>query len=141
MFVDLTAFFFLSFMNICFDTLVSDPPDWILTLLFGIMGIDLLAELFLSKRLTLRFILYLTIMILLILSWAIDNNYVLYLSASVFLRFPEVTKYNEIMKAKLRPFPILYKVYTFLKIFYVIIVIGHVLGCIFYAIDNNLINA
>lgn len=43
------------------------------------------------------------------------------------------------MKVKLRPFPFLYKIYTMFKIFYVIIVVGHVLGCIFYAIDNNLI--
>lgn len=43
------------------------------------------------------------------------------------------------MKAKLRPYHGLYTLYTFCKIFYLIATVGHVLGCIFYAIDNTLI--
>ena len=31
------------------------------------------------------------------------------------------------------------KFYTLLKIIYLFIVVGHVFGCIFYAIDNTLI--
>lgn len=42
-FADLTAFFFLSFMNICFDTIVSDPPVWLLFILFMVMALDLFA--------------------------------------------------------------------------------------------------
>lgn len=60
-FCDLTAFFFLSFMNICFDTLVSNPPLWLLVLLFAIMTLDLFTELFLRRKITFRFMLYLGI--------------------------------------------------------------------------------
>lgn len=140
-FLDLTAFFFLSFMNICFDTLVSNPPVWLMILLFLIMGADIGAELYLNRKLTWRFIFYTAVMVLLMLSWAIDNNYILYLSASIFLRFPEIIKFSMIVQTKLRPYHILFQLYTFLKIFYVIAVVGHVFGCIFYAIDDTLIKA
>lgn len=45
------------------------------------------------------------------------------------------------MQEKLRPYDKLFKVYTGFKIFYMIVVVGHALGCIFYAIDNTLIKA
>lgn len=45
------------------------------------------------------------------------------------------------MKDKLRAHHKSYKFYTFCKIFYMIAVVGHVLGCIFYAIDNTLIKS
>lgn len=45
------------------------------------------------------------------------------------------------MQEKLRSYDKLFKLYTVLKIFYMIAVVGHVLGCIFYAIDNTLIKA
>lgn len=141
-FMDLTAFFFLTFMNICFDTLVADPPIWFLTILFAIMSADLGAEVYFKGGISLRFCLHLLIMAILILSWAINGiPYILFISACIFLRFPETLKFNEIMKAIVRPYHGLHVAYTFFKIFYLIAVVGHVLGCIFYAIDNTLIKA
>jgi hypothetical protein len=137
--MDLTAFFFLSFMNICFDTLVSDPPVWLLTILFSIMGYDLAVQLYYDKKMTIKFVIHALIMLLLILSWAINVNWVIYLSAGIFLRFPEIIQFNDIIQDKLRAYDILFKIYTFCKIFYMFCVVGHVLGCIFYAIDNTLI--
>lgn len=139
-FLDLSAFFFLSFMNICFDEIVSHPPVWLLFILFMIMALDLLAELYFKKRITIVFCLNLVIIVLLSLSWVIKKpTVVIFLSGLVFLRFPEVVRYNEIMQDKLRSRSALFKLYTVAKIFYMIAVVGHVLGCIFYAIDNTLI--
>lgn len=140
-FADLTAFFFLSFMNICFDTIVSDPPVWLLFILFMVMALDLFAQLYLNRRLTFNFCLHLLIMIFLILSWATKKLSILFLSSLIFVRFPEIVRFNEIMQEKLRSYDKLFKLYTVLKIFYMIAVVGHVLGCIFYAIDNTLIKA
>lgn len=70
-FTDLTAFFFLTFMNICFDEIVSHPPFWLLFILYFIMGLDLLAELYFKRRVTISFVINTIIMIMLILSWAI----------------------------------------------------------------------
>lgn len=128
-------------MNICFDTLVSDPPTWLLTILFFIMGMDLLALLYYNKRVNIKFMVHTVIMILLILSWSVRSNWIINLSAAVFLRFPEIIQYNDIVQDKLRPYGKLFKLYTFCKIFYMIAVVGHVLGCIFYAIDNTLIKS
>lgn len=87
-FLDLTVFFFIVFMNICFDTLVSDPPPWLLLLLFGVMGLDLFAELYWRKWITVAFVGNTIIMVFLVLSWTLDNQYTLFLSALVLLRFP-----------------------------------------------------
>ncbi len=75
-------------MNICFDTIASDPPRALMALLFAIMLLDLIAELYFSKKITLTFIFNLTIMVFLVLSWTVENTTTLYLSALVLLRFP-----------------------------------------------------
>lgn len=80
-------------------------------------------------------------MIFLILSWATKKQSILFLSSLIFARFTEIVRFNEIMQEKLRSYDKLFKLYTVLKIFYMIAVVGHVLGCIFYAIDNTLIKA
>lgn len=80
-------------------------------------------------------------MVLLILSWTVENQATLYLSALVLLRFPEIVYFNDIMQDKLRSKHYLFKVYVLLKIIYMLTVVGHVMGCIFYAIDNTLIKA
>lgn len=140
-FMDLTIFFFLAFMNICFDTIVSHPPLWLMAILFTIMALDLVAELYFKRRPSLAFVMNLMIMVLLILSWTVENQWALYLSALVLLRFPEIVKFNEIMQGIVRSNYHLFQFYTLAKITYMMLVVGHVLGCIFYAIDNTLIKA
>ena len=140
-FTDLTIFFFLSFMNICFDTIVSQPPFALMFILFLIMFVDIIAHLYFTRKITIRFLLNTTIMVFLILSWTVENQATLYLSALVLLRFPEIVYFNDIMQDKLRSKHYLFKVYVLLKIIYMLTVVGHVMGCIFYAIDNTLIKA
>lgn len=138
-FVDLTIFFFLTFLNICFESIVSDPPIWILVLLYVIMGADIGAGLYFENKLTVKFFIDVAILILLILSWATDIEALIFLSALVFIRFPEIVKFNDTMQDKVRSNGNLFVLYTLLKIIYLFTMIGHIFGCIFYAIDNNLI--
>ncbi len=138
-FFDLTVFFFLTFLNICFENIVSDPPIWILVLLYLIMGADIGAGVYFQNKLTIKFFIDVAIFILLILSWATDIEALIFLSALVFIRFPEIVKFNDTMQDKVRSNGNLFVLYTLLKIIYLFTMIGHVFGCIFYAIDNNLI--
>lgn len=57
-------------MNICFENIVSNPPIWILVILYLIMGLDMLAGIYFSKKITIKFIIDLVILVFLILSWA-----------------------------------------------------------------------
>lgn len=138
-FADITTFFFLSFMNICFDTIVSHPPPVLLLVLFIIMGLDIFAGFYLLQGQKFLLILNTVIMIFLILSWSIDNQYTLYMSGLVLLRFPEIVKFNDILQDKLRSRKYLFKSYVLVKIIYMFVVVGHILGCIFYSIDHVMI--
>ena len=122
---------------------MTDPPIPIMAVLFTVLLADLVADIYISQSvLFLRIGVNLCIIVLLFLSWVLNNQIIFYFSASVFIRFPEVVYFSDIIRDQLRgKKPALYKLYVLLKIIYMMAVVGHVTGCIFYAIDESLIKA
>jgi hypothetical protein len=102
-----------------------------------ILAADLLSWLYFKRRITARFIVHLLIMVCLISSLVIDGvHWLKFLSLFIFVRIPEIPMFSSIVKAQLRPFRGLYLAFTFIKIFYLFALVSHILGCLFYAIDD-----
>ena len=74
MFLTLTFFFFYTFLNICFDTIVTDPPIALMVILFAVLLADLIGYAIVQgKVLSVRSGVNLCIIVFLFLSWILNN--------------------------------------------------------------------
>lgn len=105
------------------------------------MGLDILAFLYYYRKLTIQFFVDLSIFVMLVLSWSIKSEGVIYMSVVVFVKLPEILRFNNIIQNQVRSFRTIFTVYTVLKIIYVYALFGHFLACILYLIDVSLINS
>ena len=140
-FAALTFFFFFTFLNICFESIVSDPPFFLMIIMILLLGLDLGLDIYLTRgHISPLILMHLSIIVILTLSWVLENTVLLYLSACVFLRFPEIIYFADIFREQLKGrYPILYQIYILARIVYMLAVASHVFGCLFYLIDESLI--
>ena len=141
MFLILTYLFFFVFLNICFESIVSNPSIPVLAIVFLIMVSDIVMDAYFSGTVLATTVLLNTaIMIFLIASLYVDNVVIFFFSATILLRLPEIVLWNDIIRDQLKgKHKTLFKIYIIAKILYMMALLGHITGCLFYLLDQTLI--
>ena len=139
LFLAITFFLFYSFANLCFDTLLADPSLPLMIICLLILGVDEGVLIYMDRTITPLIILNLIIIVSIVLAWTLNTSWAKFLSLTIFFKFPEVIEFNTILNYRLSTRKKLEKFLVVCKIFYMVILTAHLIGCIFYFIDNTLI--
>lgn len=129
-------------MNVCFENLIPGQPVYITGICICILVIDLILSLIISKVLiTFDNILDLVVIVGLVISFSLYKTYksVVYLQVIGLLKIKDLFLINTMVYELVKKYNVIFKTYVVLKIFYWVLLVGHILGCIFYAVDLYLI--
>ncbi len=87
----------------------------------------------------LDFIILITLTVSFTISSINNNSWAIYLQVLVLIKIKDVFYFKRIVYELMKHDRITFRLFTILKIIYFIVLIGHITGCIFYLIDNTLI--
>lgn len=106
------------------------------------MSIDLLIYVISTKKLlTVDNILDAIVIFCLILSFSLYGLYknFVYIQIVALIKLKDIFLINQMLYNMSNQYNFIYKSYVIIKIVYWIILVGHILGCLFYALDIYLI--
>lgn len=129
-------------MNVCFETLAIRQPTGLLVVAFLLFGVDLVLQIMITKKpLTIGNAIDVVVIFSLILSFSLFGlfKHLVFLQVLALLKLQDTVYFNILVYNLVKKNSSLRKAYVVLKISYWIMVMGHLLGCIFYAVDNYLI--
>lgn len=128
-------------LKCCFQHLCPKPPIAVTAICLIVILADRLYTPFVRLRLTFLFLLDFVVWVLILLSLVLpDENNVCFLGLAVGVNLFDVIYLKELLFDLVRRNYWVYKIYIILKIVYWIIIYGHLIGCIFYAIEMHLLN-
>ena len=142
LFLAINYIVFISFMNVCFENLAISQPVPLLVIAFSLMAVDLLIQVFMTRKpLTIGNVIDVVVIFCLVLSFSLFGLFknLVFLQVVALLKLQDTGYYNIMVYNMVKKHGTLLKVYVVLKISYWVILFGHILGCIFYALDNYLI--
>lgn len=129
-------------MNVCFETLAIRQPTGLLVVAFLLFGVDLVLQIMITKKpLTIGNAIDVVVIFSLILSFSLFGlfKHLVFLQVLALFKLQDTVYFNILVYNLVKKNSSLRKAYVVLKISYWIMVMGHLLGCIFYAVDNYLI--
>jgi hypothetical protein len=143
-FLSITYLVFIAFMNVCFENLGTKQPIPVLFICLSITAIDLGVKVFMTRRpFTAGNIIDVTVLFSLIISFSLyySNAYknLVFIQILTLLKMKDTIYFNIMLYELVKKNNFVFKCYVIIKIVYWIIVVGHLLGCTFYAVDNYLI--
>ncbi len=135
-------FFFYTVLKCSFQHYVKTPPLALVIILLLILLADMAYTPYITKKLfNIRWIVDLIIWMLLMLSFALpDENTACFLGIPMLIRIYDAIYLKEMLFDLVRRRYWLYKVSIVAKLVYMMLIYGHVMGCIFYALEMILIN-
>lgn len=142
LFLDVNYIVFISFMNVCFDNLATRQPIALLAIAFSLMAIDLVIQVVMTRRpFTIGNVIDVVVIFCLVLSFSLFKlfNNMVFLQILALFKLQDVIYFNIMLYNLVKKHGALLKIYVVIKISYWVILVGHILGCIFYALDNYLI--
>jgi hypothetical protein len=138
--VNSLAFWYIV-LKCCFRTLCPRPPAAVRGVALFLILADRIYPLLSRSKLSWLFAVDLVVWLLLLLSLVLpDENVVCFMGLAVAVNLLDILYLKELMFDMVRRIYWVYKIYIIVKIVYWIILYGHVIGCIFYAIDIYLID-
>ena len=141
-FLALNFLIFLGFLNVCFENLVPGQPIPVIVICVIILALDLIIYVIITKKVfTIHNVVDLVIIICIILSFSLYRtikNFV-YLQIIALLKVKDIFSINSLVYELVKRYKVIFKTYVVLKIVYCIIFAGHIIGCLFYALDLYLI--
>jgi hypothetical protein len=129
-------------MNVCFDTLATNQPIALLAIAFLLLTADLIIQILTTRKpLTIGNIIDVCVIFSLVLSFALFHLYkgMVFLQIVALFKLQDTVYFNILVYNLVKKNNVLLKTYVVTKISYWVILVGHILGCIFYALDNYLI--
>lgn len=129
-------------MNVCFENLATNQSVGLLTTVFVLIGIDVIINIFMTRKpFRIAILVDFLVLFCLVLSFSLYSLFknMVFLQVVALFKLHDVLYFNVMVYNLVRKHTTLLKIYVLAKISYLIILVGHVLGCIFYAIDNYLI--
>ena len=129
-------------MNVCFETLAISQPTPLLAIAFVIYAVDLVILVFMSKRLlSIGNLIDVIVIFCLILSFSLFGLFkkLVFLQIVALFKLQDTVYFNILVYNLVKKHNFMRKSYVIMKISYWIILMGHLLGCTFYAVDNYLI--
>jgi hypothetical protein len=129
-------------MNVCFENLATNQSVGLLTTVFVLIGIDVIINIFMTRKpFRIAILVDFLVLFCLVLSFSLYSLFknMVFLQVVALFKLHDVLYFNVMVYNLVRKHTTLLKIYVLVKISYLIILVGHVLGCIFYAIDNYLI--
>lgn len=142
LFLAINYIVFISFMNVCFENLAINQPVPLLVIAFCLMAIDLLIQVFMTRKpLTIGNVIDVVVIFCLVLSFSLFGIFknLVFLQVVALFKLQDMGYFNIMVYNLVKKHGALLKIYVVLKISYWVIIVGHILGCIFYALDNYLI--
>lgn len=129
-------------LKCCFQELVFRPPIPLSVIFLIYTLLDRLYPVIKTKQfISFRFFLDIIVWVLLTLSFYLPNeNLVCFLGLPVVIYLFDAMYLKDLLFDMVRRHYWVYKIYIILKIMYCIIMYAHIIGCIFYVIDINLLN-
>ena len=142
LFLTMNFFVFLALINVCFQRLISNLPPILLSIALCLLVCDFFIKVFKANKLVsmnnlLDFgaIIGLTVSFVLFEVWPT----VVYLQIGVLFKLKDIFLVNHLLFNLVKEHKIVFKTYIIFRIAYWIILVSHILGCLFYALDIYLI--
>lgn len=129
-------------MNVCFETLATRQPVPLLVIAFLLFGVDLVLQILITKKpFTIGNVIDVIVLFCLIFSFSLFGmfKHLVFLQITALLKLQDTAYYNILVYNLVKKINNLRKTYVIIKISYWIIVVGHLLGCVFYAVDDYFI--
>ncbi len=142
LFIAINYIVFISFMNVCFETLAIRQPVALLTIAFFLFAADLVIQVFMTRKpLTIGNVLDVVVLFCLILSFSLFGLFkkLVFIQIVALFKLQDTVYFNILVYNLVRKHNFLRKTYVIMKISYWVILMGHLVGCTFYAVDNYLI--
>jgi len=117
-------------------------PVALLVIAFLLFGVDLILQVIMTRKpFTIGNIIDVIVLFSLIISFSLFGLFknLVFLQILALLKLQDTAYFNILVYNLVKKNNSLRKAYVVLKISYWIMVMGHLLGCIFYAVDNYLI--
>jgi len=114
----------------------------LLVIAFCMMAVDLAMQVYITKKpVTVGNVVDVVVIFCLVLSFSLFGLFknLVFLQVVALLKLQDTVYYNILVYNLVKKHNILLKLYVVTKISYWVILFAHILGCIFYAIDNYLI--
>lgn len=142
LFLTINYIVFISFMNVCFDNLAISQPTALLVIAFLLLGADLVVQVLITRRpLTIGNVVDVVVIFCLVLSFSLYKLFrnMVFLQVLALFKLQDTVYFNILVYNMVKKHGALLKIYVVTKISYWVILVGHIMGCIFYALDNYLI--
>ena len=142
LFLAINYIVFISFMNVCFDNLAIHQPVALLVIAFLLLAIDVVIKVFMTRRpFTIGNVIDVVVIFCLVLSFSLYKLFhnMVFLQVLALFKLKDTVYFNILVYNMMKKQGALLKIYVVTKISYWVILVGHILGCIFYALDNYLI--
>lgn len=142
LFITINYIVFVSFMNVCFETLAIGQPTALLVIAFLLYAADLVILVFMTRKpFTIGNVIDVVVLFCLVLSFSLFGLFkkMVFLQIVALLKLQDTVYFNVLVYNVVKKHNFLRKSYVIIKISYWIFLMGHIFGCVFYAVDNYLI--
>ena len=122
--------------------MASNQPVFLLALALSLLAIDLVIKIVMTKKaFTIGNAIDVIVIFSLVLSFSLYTLFkkLVFLQIVALLKLQDTPYFNIMVYNLVKKYSFLFKSYVVLKISYWVILVGHLLGCAFYAVDNYLI--
>lgn len=129
-------------MNVCFENLGSNQPVPLLVIALLLLGLDVVAKVLMTRKpFTLGNVVDTVTIFCLVLSFSLYSLHkkLVFLQIIALFKLHDTVYFNIMVYNLVKKYSSVFKTYVIMKIIYWVLLVGHLLGCIFYAVDNYLI--
>jgi len=122
--------------------LAIKQPIPALVITFILLSMDVVIEVLITRKpFTLANLIDVVVIFCLILSFSLIGLFknLVFLQIVALFKLHDTVYFNVLVYNLVKKHNVLLKIYVVVKISYWVILVGHILGCIFYALDNYLI--